>query len=214
MIVAEIITLVECLGETEDLRRASNGSLHDLPEILMIVVCAMLSNIGTFEDFALWAQAKEACLSRFLVLRHGIPSHATFNRLFRNLDHKQFETLFRQVVGGLVPSWLVGAKTETMGLRYYIDSRELTAERLAESIRLHWGSKNKLHRMLDIVPLRDGTTVCKDNAPQNLSWLRKIVLNLTSVGTSDTFKEHPNKKRKRAACNDGIRAATLGFKPL
>ncbi len=44
------------------------------------------------EDFG---QAKEGLLRRFLMLKHGIPSHDTFSAVFRMIDPKPFETLFR-----------------------------------------------------------------------------------------------------------------------
>lgn len=41
--------------------------------------------------------------------------------------------------------------------------------------------------------------VRKDDAPQNLSLLKKIVLNLTRTGTTDPVKASLRQKRKRAA---------------
>jgi hypothetical protein len=211
MIVNVKVTLVECLGQTKDRRRVSHGSLHDLTEILMIVGCAMIFNVEIFEDVALWAQLKESCMRRFLVLRNGISSHDRFNRLFSILDAKQFETLFWQLAAGLVPSRPLGAKTETMELQYKIGSRHLSADRLANSMHPQWGSKNKRHRMLDVASSDVGATLCRDNAPQNLSSLWKISLNLTR---KDAYKGEPSKKGERVACNDDIRRTTSRLKPL
>ncbi len=63
-----------------------------------------LSDVNTFEDVAFWATQKEAWLKRFLTLANGIPSHDTFNRVFRILDPKTFEEAFRRWVSGLVPA--------------------------------------------------------------------------------------------------------------
>jgi hypothetical protein len=41
-------------------------------------------------DMALFGEAKEPFLRQFLRLRHGIPSHDTFSRLFRRLDPAPF----------------------------------------------------------------------------------------------------------------------------
>lgn len=43
---------------------------------------------------ALFGEAKEPFLRRFLRLRHGIPSHDTFSRVFRLLDPAPFEACF------------------------------------------------------------------------------------------------------------------------
>ena len=93
---------MEKLGELEDPRQPSNGKRHDFREILVIAVCAMLSDADSFEDIALWGRLKADWLRRFLVLQNGIPSQDTFLRVFRVLDPKQFEAVFRRWVGGIV----------------------------------------------------------------------------------------------------------------
>ena len=93
---------MEKLSELEDPRQPSNGTRHDFREILVIAVCAMLSDADSFEDIALWGRLKADWLRRFLVLQNGIPSQDTFLRVFRVLDPKQFEAVFRRWVGGIV----------------------------------------------------------------------------------------------------------------
>jgi hypothetical protein len=94
-------TLVQCLSEIDD-PRVGNGKRHDLVEVLVIAVCAIFAEVQGFEDMAEWAQVKEAWLRRFLRLENGIPSHDTFNRIFRILDPKHFEQAFRRWVSGVV----------------------------------------------------------------------------------------------------------------
>ena len=93
---------MDCLNEIDDPRKPSNGTLHDFQEILVIAIAAMLSDSDTVEDIAYWAHRKEHWLRRFLVLKNGIPSEDTFLRIFRVLDPKQFETVFRRWVAGVV----------------------------------------------------------------------------------------------------------------
>jgi predicted transposase YbfD/YdcC len=45
-------------------------------------------------DMPLFGQAKEAFLRQFLTLKHGIPSHDTFSRVFRLLDPVAFAACF------------------------------------------------------------------------------------------------------------------------
>ncbi len=47
--------------------------------------------------------------------------------------------------------------------------------------------------------------VRKDNTPQNLSLLKKIVLNLIRIDATDSVKTSLRLKRKRAAWDDDIR---------
>ena len=66
----------------------------------------------------------------------------------------------------------------------------------------HRTIENRLHRVLDVSFGEDGKTVCKDNAPQNLSLQRKIVLNLIRLDKTDTKKASLRRKRKGTAWDD------------
>src|SRR4029079_7331077 len=46
-------------------------------------------------DMALFGRSKEGLLREILSLGHGIPSHDTFSRVFRLLDPRAFEEVFR-----------------------------------------------------------------------------------------------------------------------
>lgn len=97
-------SLMDCLDEIDDPRAASNGTLYDFREVLVIAICASLCDMDTCEDFALWARARQAWLIRFLTLKNGTPSSATLYRLFRALDLKQFDAFFRRWVSQIVPA--------------------------------------------------------------------------------------------------------------
>src|SRR5271157_3299962 len=60
----------------------------------MIALCTMLFGGEDCSDMALFGQAKEPFLRQFMRLRHGIPSHDTFSRVFRLLDPAAFEACF------------------------------------------------------------------------------------------------------------------------
>jgi len=81
-----------CFEELEDPRE--DNARHDLQELLLIALCAMLCGAEDCSDMAVFGRAKEAFLRRFLRLRHGIPSHDTFRRVFRLLDPAQFHACF------------------------------------------------------------------------------------------------------------------------
>lgn len=58
-------SLMDCLNEIDDPRGASNGTLYDFREMLVIAICASLCDMDTCEDFVLWAKARQSWLQRF-----------------------------------------------------------------------------------------------------------------------------------------------------
>lgn len=108
----------------------------------------------------------------------------------------------------------VKGKTSELEQRYYISSRNLTPSALAEAVRSHWAIENQLHWVLDVTMREDASTIRKDNAPENLSLLKKIVLNILRTDTSGRKKTSLRLRRKRAAWDDDLRAQLLGLNPL
>jgi predicted transposase YbfD/YdcC len=84
----------DCFGEIAD-PRAANAQ-HDLSELLFIALLASLCGASSCADMAEFGLAKETLLRRVLTLRHGVPSHDTFSRVFRLLDPQGFEAAFRR----------------------------------------------------------------------------------------------------------------------
>ena len=373
-------SLMDCLDDIDDPRAASNGTLYDFREMLVIAICASLCDMDTCEDFALWAHARQPWLKRFLSLKNGTPSSATFYRLFRALDPKQFEAFFRRWVSQIVPAaappgqiavdgktirgsadgtrrpahivsafstdlgiafgqerveqksneitaipellealyingflvsidamgcqkaiarkivakggdyllmvkgnqpglldnvsavftegrhadlprfehldtshgrlvtqitWTatadaaavnteewpncktvamvaslrqVGDKTSDLEQRYYISSRDMTPETLAKAVRAHWAVENKLHWMLDVNFGEDACMVKKDNAPEILSLIRRVVINMLSLDTTQPSftKKKLSKRQKRKSANwdEGTMRSILGIQPI
>lgn len=61
----------------------------------MIALCTVLCGGQGAVDMEEFARAKEPFLRGFLQLKHGLPSHDTFSRLFRHLDPAQFRAAFQ-----------------------------------------------------------------------------------------------------------------------
>ena len=89
-----------CFADLVDPRRG-NAQRHELDEIVMLALLAMVSGAETCVDMALFGRSKEALLRRFLRLPGGIPSHDTFSRVFRLLDPVAFEACFARYVAAL-----------------------------------------------------------------------------------------------------------------
>jgi len=87
--------IVEIFEKVPDFRSKSFVT-YLLSEILVISLCAVLSGAEDFEEIAEYAIQKEKFLKQFLDLANGVPSHDTFNRVFRNLDTKSFEAVLKK----------------------------------------------------------------------------------------------------------------------
>ena len=98
------MTLTEAFAGLGD-PRTGPARRHDLKEMILMALCAVLCGADTWVDVAEWAEDNEAWLKRYLRLEHGTPSHDTFGRLFRLLDAKVFEACFREWISDLAGGW-------------------------------------------------------------------------------------------------------------
>lgn len=84
----------------------------------------------------------------------------------------------------------------TVETRYFISSLKGSAEKVARAVREHWAIENSLHWVLDVTFNEDMSRIRKDNAPENLSILRKIALN--AIKKEQTCKVSVRRRVKRA----------------
>jgi hypothetical protein len=85
--------LVEHFAQIEDPRCAGKVE-HQLIEVLVIGVCAVIACAESWADIALYGRNKLSWLRTFLSLANGIPSHDTFRRVFMLIDPDAFEACF------------------------------------------------------------------------------------------------------------------------
>jgi predicted transposase YbfD/YdcC len=74
--------------------RVERTKLHQLVDILVIAICAVIAGADNWEDVEAFGKAKQEWFQTFLKLPNGIPSHDTFTRVFARLDPEQFQTCF------------------------------------------------------------------------------------------------------------------------
>ena len=89
------MNLGEIFEEIPDFRVQGRTS-YPLSEILVISLCGVLAGAEDYEDIAEYGRQKESFLRSFLRLENGIPSHDTFNRVFRYLDSQSFSQCLRR----------------------------------------------------------------------------------------------------------------------
>ncbi len=97
------LRLAEVFVSVTDPRQAGKVE-HDLVELLVVAVNAVLVGADTFVEIELWAKEKLDWLRGYLPLAAGIPSHDTFGRLFGLIDPEEFEAAFRRWVGVVMPN--------------------------------------------------------------------------------------------------------------
>lgn len=69
-----------------------------------------------------------------------------------------------------------GKKSKEMA--YFISSKNTNAFKYKEGIRLHWEIENSLHYVKDVTLKEDASKIVTGNAPQNLSTIKNISINI------------------------------------
>lgn len=87
---------------------------------------------------------------------------------------------------------------------YYISSLRVKAKRFAVGIRHHWGIENRLHYVKDVTLKEDASKIKKGNAPQILSLVRNLILNVARINGENRVR-----KFMRQCCANIIFTAKL-----
>lgn len=85
--------------------RVKPRSRHLLVDIIILGICGVIANCDNWRDIELFAKKHLGWFKRFLKLPHGVPSHDTFERVFRKLDPRGFERCcvsWLRAIAGLV----------------------------------------------------------------------------------------------------------------
>jgi len=91
-------------ADLPDPRRETRNKLHPLPDIVMIVLCAVLSGIEDWVGMEDFANEKETWLRGFLALPQGSPSPDTLSDVRGRLQPQAFTDAFQRWVQAALPS--------------------------------------------------------------------------------------------------------------
>ena len=122
--------------------RIDRTKLHPLSEIMTVAICAIICGADAWDDIEAFGNAKSAWLSTFLCLKHGIPCHDTFNRVFARINPEQFQACFL--------SWIQSVSRLTAGQVVAIDGKKLRGsyDLMEGKAAIHmvsaWASANRI----------------------------------------------------------------------
>jgi predicted transposase YbfD/YdcC len=126
---------------------------HDLMDVIVLTLCAVICGCETWEDVALWGRSKADWLKPYLRLPNGIPSHDTFNRVFRLLDPGPFDAAVRAWVADL--QRFAGLTTIAIDGKAIRHSFDTASAKTALQVVSAWAVENGLS--LGQVAVEDGS---------------------------------------------------------
>jgi predicted transposase YbfD/YdcC len=112
-----------------DPRRETRNKLHKLHDILMMVLCAVLSGVEDWVGMEAFAEEKETWLRGFLDLPNGIPSHDTLSDVLGRIDPVAFRAAFT--------AWATAALPGLAGEQVCVDGKTVRGSRDGENPAVH-----------------------------------------------------------------------------
>lgn len=109
---------------------------------------------------------------------------------------------------GLVEAEVYQGEKITIKACCFINSIQPNTKQFASAVRQHWAIENNLHWQLDVSFDEDKLRMRIGYAAQNLSILRRMVLNILKQDT--TIKVNIKAKRKKAGWNKDYLVLLLG----
>ena len=96
--------LVARFQECPDFRIDNHNKVHLLVDVIIVAICAVLGGANSWLAVERFAIAHETWLRTFLELKNGLPSHDTFQRVFRLLDPEVLNNRFADWVSEICPA--------------------------------------------------------------------------------------------------------------
>ncbi|MCP4185352.1 MAG: ISAs1 family transposase [Hyphomicrobiales bacterium] len=127
----------------EDPRQAAK-ILYPFEEILLLVLCAVISGADNWTSIALYGQKKLDVLRRFLPFADGTPCHDQLGILFSRLDMEQFQQCFVNWVAALHETLDKGAGVIAIDGKTLRRSFDTATNKAAIHVISAWACEQKL----------------------------------------------------------------------
>lgn len=122
-------TLLGLCKRIEDPRRRWGNKRHELTDVLVIALLAIICNCENWEEIRDYGRTKREWLRTFLPLSGGIPSESTFRRVFAMLLPESLEQVYRQ--------WVMPYIGSCLGKQICIDGKTNCGVRKRSNRTLH-----------------------------------------------------------------------------
>jgi predicted transposase YbfD/YdcC len=109
--------------------RLDRQKQHQLLDIIVVAVCAILCGADTWVDVEKFGRAKLEWFKKFLKLSNDIPSHDTFGRVFALLDPDEF--------GACFGAWMAAACAQLGLEQVAIDGKTMRGSRGPQGTAAH-----------------------------------------------------------------------------
>jgi predicted transposase YbfD/YdcC len=159
---------------------------HQLLDIVVIAICAVVAGAESWDEIALFGEAKEEWLKGWLELPNGIPSADTFRRVFELVDANAFQ--------GCFIAWVQGVFQQTDGQVIAIDGKTVrgTCDKTGKP-SLHvvsaWATANALS--LGEVRVKDKSNeITAIPTLLDLLMLKGCIVTLDAIGCQKTILEN------------------------
>jgi hypothetical protein len=93
MIPETVPPIIDFFSDIKD-PRIDRKKCHPLIEVIVIALLAVMAFAKGWEDIELYGKAKKAWLKQSLPLKHGIPKHDVYRRVFNRLNPRDIERCF------------------------------------------------------------------------------------------------------------------------
>lgn len=125
----------------EDPRVTNHNTRHEFIEILVLAFISILCGCDDWVEVEEFCNHKIKMFKKFLTLKHGIPSHDTFGRVFSMIDTYHFEEIFA--------AWMKEIFVKTKGEVVAVDGKTIRGSRKPNELKgAHlvnaWACKNRL----------------------------------------------------------------------
>ena len=166
--------------------RKGNGIQHDLTEVLIIAILAIICGAEWFTQMELFGREKWDWLKTFLRLDHGIPSHDTFGDVFAALD--------ADVIAQVFAKWVETIRAKISGEVIAIDgktvcaSKDIPKKRKAIHVVSAWATQNRLV-LGQLATEEKSNEITAIPALLNLFEIKGCIVTIDAIGTQTKIAE-------------------------